>query len=94
MGDVCLLDSYVLKQYKPNECSFPSVVFSLLRIKIKQPSCRRFSSSKICWISCIDSELNEAGSEKKFEHKAHDVVRRCTTVSVLRMFVQPGRPLR
>ena len=41
----------------PNECSFPSVVFSSLRIKTGQPLCRTFSSSKICWISCIDSEI-------------------------------------
>jgi len=57
MGDVCLLESCVHKQYNPNECSFPSVVFSPLKIKLGHPSCRRCSSSKICWISCIDSEI-------------------------------------
>ena len=39
-----------------NAASVP-LIFSPLRIERGQPSCRSFSSSKISWISCIDSEI-------------------------------------
>jgi hypothetical protein len=67
---MCLLLEYCAhKQYRPNECNVTSVVFSPIRIKIGRPSCRRFSSSKISWISCIDSgimmvEVTRNGSTK------------------------------